>query len=120
MKSFARSSRPATATGARRAVLKERINLEFVSANPTGPLLISHGRGAIFGDAVARLLEATGNRVAREYYVNDFGNQVRLFATSVKALAEGKDVPSGGRIQGGLRRRAGKPPQEDERGRVRR
>src|ERR1700677_4761222 len=41
----------------------ERINLEFVSANPTGPLLISHGRGAIFGDAIARLLEATGNRV---------------------------------------------------------
>ncbi len=68
----------------------ERINLEFVSANPTGPLLVSHGRGAIFGDAVARLLEATGHRVAREYYVNDFGNQVRLFATSVKALAEGR------------------------------
>src|SRR5438128_2007042 len=41
----------------------ERINLEFVSANPTGPLLVSHGRGAIYGDAIARLLEATGNRV---------------------------------------------------------
>ncbi len=74
----------------------ERINLEFVSANPTGPLLISHGRGAIFGDAVARLLEATGNRVTREYYVNDFGNQVRLFAASVKAIATGKEVPEDG------------------------
>jgi arginyl-tRNA synthetase len=74
----------------------ERINLEFTSANPTGPLLISHGRGAIFGDAVARLLEATGNRVTREYYVNDFGNQVRLFAASVKALGEGKAVPEDG------------------------
>ncbi len=74
----------------------ERINLEFVSANPTGPLLVSHGRGAIFGDAVARLLEATGNRVTREYYINDFGNQVRLFAASVKALGEGRDVPEDG------------------------
>jgi arginyl-tRNA synthetase len=74
----------------------ERINLEFVSANPTGPLLVSHGRGAIFGDAVARLLEASGHRVTREYYINDFGNQVRLFATSVKALAEGRDVPEDG------------------------
>jgi arginyl-tRNA synthetase len=75
---------------------RERVNLEFVSANPTGPLLVSHGRGAIFGDAVARLLEATGNRVTREYYVNDFGNQVRLFAASVKAIAAGKDVPEDG------------------------
>jgi arginyl-tRNA synthetase len=74
----------------------ERINLEFVSANPTGPLLVSHGRGAIYGDAIARLLEATGNRVAREYYVNDFGNQVRLFAASVKAIAEGREVAEDG------------------------
>ena len=67
-----------------------------MSANPTGPLLVSHGRGAIFGDAVARLLEATGNRVTREYYINDFGNQVRLFASSVRALGEGRDVPEDG------------------------
>src|SRR3954451_3137608 len=51
----------------------ERILLEFVSANPTGPLLISHGRGAILGDAVGTLLEAAGHRVTREYYINDFG-----------------------------------------------
>lgn len=74
----------------------ERINLEFVSANPTGPLLVAHGRGAIYGDAVGRLLEATGHRVTREYYVNDFGNQVRLFAESVLALAEGRDLPDDG------------------------
>src|SRR6185503_19021913 len=59
----------------------ERVLLEFVSANPTGPLLVSHGRGAVAGDAVGRLLEATGHRVTREYYVNDFGNQVRLLAS---------------------------------------
>ena len=75
---------------------RERVNLEFVSANPTGPLLVSHARGAIYGDAVGRLLEATGNRVTREYYVNDFGNQVKLFAESVFAIAEGRPVPDDG------------------------
>ena len=78
------------------AATGERIDLEFVSANPTGPLLVSHGRGAVFGDAVARLLEATGNRVTREYYVNDFGNQVRLLAESVRAMALGHEIPDGG------------------------
>jgi len=78
------------------AATGERIDLEFVSANPTGPLLVSHGRGAVYGDAVARLLEATGHRVVREYYVNDFGNQVRLFAESVRAAAASKPVPEGG------------------------
>ncbi len=74
----------------------ERILLEFVSANPTGPLLISHGRGAIFGDAVARLLETAGHKVVREYYINDFGNQVRLLAESVKAAAKDQPAPEGG------------------------
>lgn len=78
------------------AATRERINLEFVSANPTGPLLVAQARGAIYGDAVGRLLEATGNRVTREYYVNDFGNQVKLFAESVIAVAEGQPVPDGG------------------------
>jgi arginyl-tRNA synthetase len=73
-----------------------RLMVEFVSANPTGPLLISHGRGAIVGDGVARLLEAAGWSVSREYYVNDFGNQVRLFAASVRAAAKGEDAPEGG------------------------
>lgn len=74
----------------------ERINLEFVSANPTGPLLVSHGRGAIFGDVVGRFLEATGHKVTREYYINDFGNQVRLFAESIAAIGEGRAVPEDG------------------------
>jgi arginyl-tRNA synthetase len=74
----------------------ERILLEFVSANPTGPLLISHGRGAILGDAVGTLLEAVGHRVTREYYVNDFGNQVRLLGESVRAVLEGRPTPEGG------------------------
>jgi arginyl-tRNA synthetase len=78
------------------AALGERILVEFVSANPTGPLLISHGRGAILGDAVATLLEAAGHRVTREYYVNDFGNQVRLLSESVRAVIEGKPTPEGG------------------------
>ena len=78
------------------AAAGERVLLEFVSANPTGPLLISHGRGAILGDTVGRLLEAAGNRVAREYYVNDFGNQVRLLSASVRAAAKGEPPPEGG------------------------
>jgi len=75
---------------------RQRVNLEFVSANPTGPLLISHGRGAVIGDAVGRLLEATGHRVTREYYINDFGNQVRLLGESVRRAAAGEEPPEGG------------------------
>lgn len=82
--------------GRARAASKPRINVEFVSANPTGPLLVSHGRGAVVGDAVARLLEAAGYRVTREYYINDFGNQVRLLGDSVAAVAEGHEPPEGG------------------------
>lgn len=81
--------RAASATG-------DRILLEFVSANPTGPLLVSHARGALVGDTVGRLLEATGNRVSREYYVNDFGNQVRIFAQSVASQAFGEPLPEDG------------------------
>ena len=78
------------------AATGERVNVEFVSANPTGPLLVSHGRGAVVGDAIARLLEATGHRVTREYYINYFGNQVRLLAHSVRAARAGKPPPEGG------------------------
>ncbi|MBK6691409.1 MAG: arginine--tRNA ligase [Myxococcales bacterium] len=74
----------------------ERVNLEFVSANPTGPINVASGRNAIFGDAVGRLLEASGARVTREYYINDFGNQVRLFADSVAAAARGEPTPENG------------------------
>jgi arginyl-tRNA synthetase len=78
------------------AATRERANVEFVSANPTGPLLISHGRGAVIGDVVARLMEATGYRVTREYYLNDFGNQVRLLAESVRCKIDGREPPEGG------------------------
>jgi arginyl-tRNA synthetase len=59
--------------------------VEFVSANPTGPLTIGHGRNAVLGDAVARLLEATGHRVSREYYFNNAGRQMTLLGESVRA-----------------------------------
>jgi arginyl-tRNA synthetase len=78
------------------AATGERVLVEFVSANPTGPLLVSHGRGAVAGDALARVLEAAGHRVTREYYVNDFGNQVRLLAASIRASARGEPPPEGG------------------------
>jgi arginyl-tRNA synthetase len=68
----------------------ERVNVEFVSANPTGPITVAAARNGIIGDAVASLLELTGHRVAREYYVNDFGNQIRAFAESVRLSHEGK------------------------------
>jgi arginyl-tRNA synthetase len=74
----------------------ERVDLEFVSANPTGPITVAAGRNAILGDSIGRLLEATGSRVTREYYVNDRGNQVRLFAESVRASAEGREPPDDG------------------------
>ncbi|MGH7294592.1 MAG: arginine--tRNA ligase [Polyangiaceae bacterium] len=78
------------------AATGERVDLEFVSANPTGPVTVASGRNAILGDSIARLLEATGCRVTREYYINDRGNQVRLFAESVRAAAEGRDPPEDG------------------------
>jgi arginyl-tRNA synthetase len=78
------------------AATGERVNVEFVSANPTGPVTVASGRNAVLGDAIARLLEATGCRVTREYYINDRGNQVRLFAESVRAAAEGRPAPEKG------------------------
>ncbi len=78
------------------AAVRGRAMVEFVSANPTGPLLISHGRGAMVGDAIAALMEASGYHVNREYYINDYGNQVRLFAQSVRAAAKKEEAPEGG------------------------
>jgi arginyl-tRNA synthetase len=63
----------------------QRAQVEFVSANPTGPLHVGHGRGAALGDAIASLLQAVGYRVEREYYVNDAGSQIRLLGESVYA-----------------------------------
>lgn len=74
----------------------ERINVEFPSANPTGPLHIGHGRNAAYGDALCRLLEFAGHSVQREYYSNDYGTQVERFAASVAARARGEEVPEDG------------------------
>jgi len=63
----------------------KRVMVEFVSANPTGPLSIGHGRQAILGDAIARLLTATGHDVFREYYFNDAGRQMRVLGESTRA-----------------------------------
>ncbi len=74
----------------------ERISIEFVSANPTGPLVAASGRHAAYGDALARILEHYGHSVEREYYFNDAGNQIRLLGESVRARARGEEVPEGG------------------------
>ena len=63
--------------------LKKKINIEFVSANPTGPLHVGHCRGAILGDALSNLLIFNGNKVTKEYYVNDYGGQIKNFVSSV-------------------------------------
>ncbi|MBI2781953.1 MAG: arginine--tRNA ligase [Chloroflexi bacterium] len=72
------------------------VNVEFVSANPTGPLTVGNARGAFVGDLLARVLEAGGQRVTREYYFNDSGAQVRNLGASVLAIREGRDVPEDG------------------------
>jgi arginyl-tRNA synthetase len=78
------------------------VNVEYVSANPTGPMHVGHGRGAVFGDALANLLAFTGSKVTREYYVNDAGAQVDVLARSAYLRyreALGEDI---GRIPEGL------------------
>ncbi len=70
--------------------------VEFVSANPTGPLTVASGRHLAFGDSLARVLEFAGHRVSREYYLNDAGAQIDLFGASIAARIAGTDVPEGG------------------------
>jgi arginyl-tRNA synthetase len=72
------------------------INLEFISANPTGPLHLGHMRWAAVGDALGRILSAAGAHVSREFYINDRGNQMELFGKSVMAAAHGLETPEGG------------------------
>jgi arginyl-tRNA synthetase len=73
-----------------------RVLVEFVSANPTGPLVAASGRHAAYGDALSRILQHHGHDVAREYYFNDAGSQIRLLGESVQARARGEEVPEGG------------------------
>ncbi|MEX1143083.1 MAG: arginine--tRNA ligase [Thermoleophilaceae bacterium] len=74
----------------------ERVNVEFVSANPTGPITVAAGRHAAYGDALCRILAAAGSEVEREYYVNDQGGQVQRFAASIRARARGEQPPEDG------------------------
>jgi arginyl-tRNA synthetase len=82
--------------GAGGALPSERILVEFVSANPTGPMHVGHARNAAYGDSLARVLAFHGHEVEREFYVNDAGSQVRALGDSIRALARGEDVPEGG------------------------
>jgi arginyl-tRNA synthetase len=72
------------------------INLEFISANPTGPLHLGHTRWAAVGDALGRVLKAAGATVTQEFYINDRGRQMDLFGQSVQAAAQGKPIPEDG------------------------
>jgi len=74
----------------------ERVLIEFVSANPTGPLHVGGGRHAAYGDALVRLLEAAGHEVEREFYVNDAGGQIERFAASIAAQMTGGELPEDG------------------------
>ena len=74
----------------------KKINVEFISANPTGPLHLGHTRWAAVGDAIARVLEAEGASSSREFYVNDLGVQMDKFGVSVKAAALGETIPEDG------------------------
>ncbi|HEU0250382.1 MAG TPA: arginine--tRNA ligase, partial [Solirubrobacteraceae bacterium] len=74
----------------------ERVLIEFVSANPTGPMHVGHARNAAYGDALARVLSFHGHQVEREFYVNDAGSQVLKLGESIAALARGEEVPEDG------------------------
>jgi arginyl-tRNA synthetase len=74
----------------------EKVQVEFVSANPTGPLTVASARNAAYGDSVARLLEFAGHTVEREFYINDAGAQIELFRASVDARRRGEEPPADG------------------------
>lgn len=82
--------------GRGRALHGVSINLEFISANPTGPLHLGHTRWAAVGDALGRVLNAAGAAVTREFYINDRGRQMDLFGQSVQAAATGQPIPDDG------------------------
>jgi arginyl-tRNA synthetase len=90
----------------------EKVQVEFVSTNPTGPLLISHGRGAVVGDTIARLLEHTGHAVQREFYINDAGRQVQLFGASILAARQGEPPPEDGYVGDYIRELAAELPDQ--------
>jgi arginyl-tRNA synthetase len=84
------------AFGSGRPERRERVQVEMVSANPTGPLHVAHGRNGAYGDAVARLFDLAGHEVEREYYYNDAGGQMDRFRASVEAVRRGEEPPEDG------------------------
>ena len=82
--------------GAGGAERPERILIEFISSNPTGPMHVGHARNAAYGDSLARMLMRHGHRVEREFYVNDAGSQIVKFGASIQALAQGEPLPEDG------------------------
>jgi arginyl-tRNA synthetase len=82
--------------GGGQAEERERVQVEMVSANPTGPIVVSAARNGAYGDSVARLLAFAGQEVEREYYYNDSGRQMELFRESVQAAREGREPPEDG------------------------
>jgi arginyl-tRNA synthetase len=82
--------------GRGKSLAGKKINLEFVSANPTGPLHLGHTRWAAVGDSLGRVLSAAGAEVSREFYINDRGNQMELFGQSLFAAAQNKPIPENG------------------------
>ena len=82
--------------GSGKSLAGKKINLEFVSANPTGPLHLGHTRWAAVGDSLGRVLSAAGAEVSREFYINDRGNQMDLFGQSLFAASQNKEIPENG------------------------
>jgi arginyl-tRNA synthetase len=74
----------------------QKILLEFVSANPTGPLHVGHGRWAVIGDIIGNLYQSVGLHVEKEYYVNNVGNQIEMLIKSIEATRKGEPTPEGG------------------------
>ena len=101
--------------GAGSAATKERVQVELVSANPTGPLTVGSARNAAYGDAVARLLAFAGDEVEREYYFNDVGRQVELFRESVEARRRGEEPATEGYTADYVREIAAEPGDPVER-----
>jgi arginyl-tRNA synthetase len=87
-----------------------RVDIEFVSANPTGPLTAASGRHAAYGDALARVLQFAGHDVTREYYFNDAGTQFDKLGESIRARARGEEVPEGGYVGDYVRELAAQIP----------
>jgi arginyl-tRNA synthetase len=97
------------------AEVKERVQVELVSANPTGPLTVGSARNAAYGDAVARVLQFAGDEVEREYYFNDVGRQIDLFRESVEARRRGEEPPEEGYTADYVREIAAEPGDPVER-----